>query len=82
LSSDESNEFTEDEEDEGGVAIEAGESSVQRMPPEPISADEDESDDEDERMLPEPVSGGEEDERMLPEPVSSGEEEEDDEVAD
>lgn len=85
MSSDESDESTEDEEDEedeGGVAVEAGESSVQRMPPEPIRADEGESDDEDERMLPKPVSGGEVDERMLPEPVSGGEEEEDDEVAD
>ena len=30
------------------------------MLPEPISADEAGSEDEDERMLPEPVSGGEE----------------------
>lgn len=67
MGGDESDADTEVEEDEGGVAVEAGESS-QRMPPEPISADEAESEYEAERMLPEPVSGGEE--------------EDDDEVAD
>ncbi len=60
MSGNESDKYTEDEEDEGGVAVEAGESSAQRMLPEPISADEAGSEDEDERMLPEPVSGGEE----------------------
>lgn len=82
MSGDGSDEYTENEENEGGVAVEAGESSVQRMPPEPISADEAESEDEDERMLPEPVSAGEEAERMFPEPVNGGEGKSDDEEAD
>jgi len=60
LSGDEGDEYTDEEADEGGVAIEAGESGMERMPPEPISADESGGEDEDDRMLPEPVSGGEE----------------------
>lgn len=53
---------------EGGVAVfgqgsaEAEKGGLERMPPEPVSADEGwtEDEDEDERMLPEPVSAGEE----------------------
>lgn len=64
---DDDNEDGEDEQEDGGVAVEAldggeaGEGRVERIPPEPISADEAESEYENERILPEPVSCGEED---------------------
>ena len=67
IAGDDGDEDGDDEQEDGEVMVEAlggaemGERRVERIPPEPISADEAESESGDKRTLPEPVSCGEED---------------------